>query len=1012
MRKSVREQNSAAAAKAKAVADLAEARRQRAFYADQEARLCVLAHENFDDEIMGDREEEIKTRRAPKKSSLEDGRASSKQATGSQYSSPARKSTTTHKRNQVSSPSAHYAPNVSTSPGTALEIYFEKGGVADQESFPEIPSTSIRSTTSIKAAGQKTISPHIQQTYKTSTMDDGTVRTWATTSSTMQAWKRNTFRHSHHAENADEDANSIRHIEDANVQESDMEDDEDALGNDACGTSPLAPGTIHGRLNQNGLFSSEHQASLIPYKEARVQHQTTRAQYQLNTRDGGDVMATSPPRAGRSNLRTSSFAPVILPFPSHANSVDDDPDFFEGASSPGSGPGPHFITVSFIKNGKDKIRDQLLSALTTTLTILSQNIPGVLVHCITKGTKLAPLDSASTIHFPTTGMGARNYMYIQNKWSLSPGTRSKLKLPAAKVGKDGRPLFDENRGYDGPDRINSVLWITCDTNAKDAIDELQMELEGEQLQIRWKPAQKKNTKNQIVIYGIPPVFDAEGIMGELLHGLKASEKELCDSGSSLLLEERIFRRDLPLPLFNGYFKQAIPPKAASHSEGQEMSLNKNKEYTQNGCRVFNLEFDPSDNARMAPVWNQFKESGRSELVLGRRSRVFVVPNAGKLAPAKVTEVRRLMGFHLKYTARTRTHSHPTVSCLDKLTEVTMDDPNSRPPRKFTSMRNEYMDLRTPDNHEVFHAVFPRSTIMGHETSVDCLYLVSNKAAREISLKIQVCPSAWWWGVFRHFRGYSESTSRSLLRNFELEASELADQSTFDVATMTVSTQFADTDDFLDRAEAELGFSDDESETDKEHHSTSIEISDDAKASLAETLLNKDNKIAASSHASAKSRRSTFSCSTGNDTNRSMNSAKFALTNKARALDLASERKKSAELVAIQRAMAQRIKELEDSIAGIPLTLTPGTTPLPHRRSVRISGQTVLTTGLIPVSSVGEVVCLDEGSVETEEADFSENEEKHRMLTRNSSDAPKSRINPSKTSHMAVSANSRVLDGID
>jgi hypothetical protein len=62
----------------------------------------------------------------------------------------------------------------------------------------------------------------------------------------------------------------------------------------------------------------------------------------------------------------------------------------------------------------------------------------------------------------------------------------------------------------------------------------------------------------------------------------------------------------------------------------------------------------------------------------------------------------------------------------------------------------------------------------------------------------------------------------------------------------------------------------------------------------------------------------------------MNSAKFALTNKARALDLASERKKSAELVATQSAMAQRIKELEDSIAGIPLTLTPSTTPRPHR----------------------------------------------------------------------------------
>ncbi len=72
-------------------------------------------------------------------------------------------------------------------------------------------------------------------------------------------------------------------------------------------------------------------------------------------------------------------------------------------------------------------------------------------------------------------------MYVQNPWLLQPGTRNKLKLPAAKGGKDGRPLFDENHGYDGPDRINSVLWITCDTNVKNAIDNLQMELEGEQL---------------------------------------------------------------------------------------------------------------------------------------------------------------------------------------------------------------------------------------------------------------------------------------------------------------------------------------------------------------------------------------------------------------------------------------------------------------------------------------------------------------------------------------------------
>ena len=135
--------------------------------------------------------------------------------------------------------------------------------------------------------------------------------------------------------------------------------------------------------------------------------------------------------------------------------------------------------------------------------------------------------------------------------------------------------------------------------------------------------------------------------------------------------------------------------------------------------------------------------------------------------------------------------------------------------------------------------------MDRETSVDCLYMVCNTAAREISLKIQVCPSAWWYHVFRKFRGYSESTTRSLLSNFEIEAAALADQSTFDLATMTVSTQFADTDDFLDRAEAELGFSDEDSYNETNPHgASSIEMTDNAKASLAAALLSKDNDFAA------------------------------------------------------------------------------------------------------------------------------------------------------------------------
>ena len=88
MRKAVRAQNAAAVAKAKSHADLAEARRQREYYADQEARFAVLASESFD-ETMEDRKEEGPTQRALKKAGLNDGQVLSNDTSVNQYSSPA-----------------------------------------------------------------------------------------------------------------------------------------------------------------------------------------------------------------------------------------------------------------------------------------------------------------------------------------------------------------------------------------------------------------------------------------------------------------------------------------------------------------------------------------------------------------------------------------------------------------------------------------------------------------------------------------------------------------------------------------------------------------------------------------------------------------------------------------------------------------------------------------------------------------------------------------------------------
>jgi hypothetical protein len=132
MRKSVREQTLHAVAKAKTLADFEEARHQRAYYADREACLSVIMLDSLDG-ATGDCEEEMATRRAAKKSSGQDGWASARESQGPNYSSPARQSRLTNKRNQISSPAAHYASGAQHSPGTALVVYFEPGGEADKE---------------------------------------------------------------------------------------------------------------------------------------------------------------------------------------------------------------------------------------------------------------------------------------------------------------------------------------------------------------------------------------------------------------------------------------------------------------------------------------------------------------------------------------------------------------------------------------------------------------------------------------------------------------------------------------------------------------------------------------------------------------------------------------------------------------------------------------------------------------------------------------------------------------
>ncbi len=136
-------------------------------------------------------------------------------------------------------------------------------------------------------------------------------------------------------------------------------------------------------------------------------------------------------------------------------------------------------------------------------------------------------------------------------------------------------------------------------------------------------------------------------------------------------------------------------------------------------------------------------------------------------------------------------------------------------------------------------------------------------------------------------------------------------------------QFANNNDFLDRMDNKLASDDNKDMLDDStdggtpRPKSTIEISDAAKASLASALDDPDMDLAANSHASTKSRRTNFSSSTGNSTNRSINTKQYAISHKSCALALATKIRKTAQLDHKNREMACRLQELEALCASGP-----------------------------------------------------------------------------------------------
>jgi hypothetical protein len=146
-------------------------------------------------------------------------------------------------------------------------------------------------------------------------------------------------------------------------------------------------------------------------------------------------------------------------------------------------------------------------------------------------------------------------------------------------------------------------------------------------------------------------------------------------------------------------------------------------------------------------------------------------------------------------------------------------------------------------------------------------------------------------------------------------------------------------------------------------------------------------------------------------NRSVNTKQYALAHKSRALDLANEQKKSADLVVSNWEMAQRIRELEAQFAA---SSPSSKKPKASRHSICIAARAPLddTENIAKYdtndSGPGVIVCVDNGSSEEEEFDDDYIVSKPTSTEFYAAFPPP---NPSKTSPLATGADKgRVSDG--
>ena len=386
------------------------------------------------------------------------------------------------------------------------------------------------------------------------------------------------------------------------------------------------------------------------------------------------------------------------------------------------------------------------------------------------------------------------YIYSNNLFGLS-------KIPDEDRDDDdkGKKSPDKKKGGKG-NKFNYYVFIRVSfPPGADVLHECQhlsVSIQGVRLSL--KRLQIPDTSTPMAMYGVNTDLNNEGVQSELIYAMQELEQREARKGRGSCPIDMLAGDD-PFPEIRIYSK-GIKDESLPEQVKIEKGLSDNFEVDPRLKTMFVVEVGTEDYPRVGPLLVELEKSGILRKILGKKARIMFTKKQGIAAvEADVIHRKECMDAQIAYNVCTTTRLLGQIETLNKRGQVEtrpgFQVPQQYasvvpPPRSFSTLRQELMDICTPDGKPAILAAIPVRGNTDYENTVQLVVPFGDKEKNDLVKKMIPNFAMWLNGWMRDVRGYTEGTRRRILKGCDENSFVMRERMTFDVANLTVKNEFS------------------------------------------------------------------------------------------------------------------------------------------------------------------------------------------------------------------------------